>query len=143
MKNVIERLREEQQVHLDKAQTIGKAVAILMDDDVLAFLPTTEEIDPISDHLSPNTRVPSSLEKGSLRDLVLDIIEEDGPIECNDIAELLMVKFPLQYEPRSYQSVRGSVSGTMTYLRTKKPKVRNLKWAKDGKAYAYWFEGKR
>ena len=149
MKNVIKRLKQEEQDCLEKAETIGKAIDILTDGepefDITenlegAGLPEREptEIKPLW-----QPRLPSSLARGTLRDEILTVIDESGPICSNDVAEKLMTKFEGSYGNRSYTSVRSSVSGSLTFLRTLKPKIRNLKWEKEGKSYFYWFEGKR
>lgn len=153
MKEVIEKLKQAERDYLRKSLVIGSAIRLLLDEDsdfdvTQAMLEDHEDPDHDNTPIEPyfkefSARTSPSLEHGTLRKEILTVIEEDGPIGANDIAEMLMSKFPERYVERVFPSVRSSVSGTLTFLRARKPKIKNLKWDTEQKAYSYWFEGKR
>ena len=141
MDDVLAKLREARKGYLAKADALGEAIKVIEGEDDPGFQATPDMGCGLD--LPAKTHTPKSglsLKKGELPEKVLTMIQESGPICANEIAEALASNYPENYNGRKIESIRGSVSGTLSRIRNRKPKLRNLRWEKQGLTFYYWFE---
>ena len=153
MKDVIAKLREKEQDYLDKAEVIREAIVVLLDGDpgfdVTAKLKDARMPDLVNTGMRlPPSRIPDLdpdplHEKDGLQKAILRVIRKAGQITVAGITARLIGLYPTSSRHRKPASLRNAIRDIMAVLRIQKPKIKNLKWYKGGRAYTYWFAKSR